>query len=56
MAVETNDLIRPVWLYNYKLGHNAERLPLANGGESAEMVFMQKGLTNKLAYSYIIQK
>jgi len=56
VAVETNDLIRPVWLYNYKLGHNAERLPLANGGESAEMVFMQKGLTNKLAYSYIIQK
>ena len=30
VAVETNDLIRPVWLYNYKLGHNAERI--ASGG------------------------
>ena len=26
VAVETNDLIRPVWLYNYKLGHNMERI------------------------------
>jgi len=26
VAVETNDLIRPVWLYNYKLGHNVERI------------------------------
>ncbi len=26
VAVETNDLIRPVWLYNYNLGHNAERI------------------------------
>ena len=26
VAVETNDLIRPVWLYNYKLGHNTERI------------------------------
>ena len=26
VAVESNDLIRPVWLYNYKLGHNAERI------------------------------
>jgi hypothetical protein len=26
VAVESNDLIRPVWLYNYKFGHNAERI------------------------------
>ena len=26
VAVESNDLIRPVWLYNYKLGHNMERI------------------------------
>ncbi len=26
VAVETSDLIRPVWLYNYKLGHNIERI------------------------------
>ena len=26
VAVETNDLIRPVWLYHYNLGHNAERI------------------------------
>jgi gamma-glutamylcyclotransferase (GGCT)/AIG2-like uncharacterized protein YtfP len=26
VAVETSDLIRPVWLYNYKLGHNVERI------------------------------
>lgn len=26
VAVETSDLIRPVWLYNYNLGHNAERI------------------------------
>lgn len=26
VEVETNDLIRPVWLYNYKLGHNMERI------------------------------
>lgn len=26
VAVESKDLIRPVWLYNYKLGHNAERI------------------------------
>lgn len=26
VTVETNDLIRPVWLYNYKLGHNMERI------------------------------
>lgn len=26
VAVETSDLIRPVWLYNYKLGHNMERI------------------------------
>ncbi len=25
-AVETNDLIRPVWLYNYKLGYNLKRI------------------------------
>jgi len=26
VAVESNDLIRPIWLYNYKLGHNMERI------------------------------
>lgn len=26
VAVETNDLIRPVWLYHYNLGHNEERI------------------------------
>jgi len=26
VAVEASDLIRPVWLYNYKLGHNTERI------------------------------
>lgn len=26
VAVETNDLIRPVWLYHYNPGHNAERI------------------------------
>lgn len=26
VALETSDLIRPVWLYNYKLGHNIERI------------------------------
>jgi hypothetical protein len=26
VAVETNDLIRPVWLHNYNLGNNMERI------------------------------
>ncbi len=26
VAVETSDLIRPVWLYHYNPGHNAERI------------------------------
>ena len=26
VAVKTNDLIRPVWLYHYHLGHNMERI------------------------------
>ena len=26
VAVESNNLIRPVWLYHYNLGHNAERI------------------------------
>jgi len=26
VAVETNDLIRPVWLYHYNPGHNTERI------------------------------
>ncbi len=26
VAVESNDLIRPVWLYHYNLGHNMERI------------------------------
>lgn len=26
VAVETNDLIRPVWLYHYNLGHNSQRI------------------------------
>jgi len=26
VAVESNDLIRPVWLYHYDLGHNGERI------------------------------
>ncbi|WP_245809490.1 hypothetical protein [Desulfamplus magnetovallimortis] len=26
VAVETNDLIRSVWLYNYNIGHNTERI------------------------------
>lgn len=26
VAVESNDLIRPVWLYHYNPGHNAERI------------------------------
>ena len=32
VAVETNDLIRPVWLYHYNPGHNAERITSGKWG------------------------
>ena len=31
VAVELNGLIWPVWFYNYKPGHNADRIVLATG-------------------------
>jgi gamma-glutamylcyclotransferase (GGCT)/AIG2-like uncharacterized protein YtfP len=32
VAVETNDLIRPVWLYHHNPGHNAERITSGKWG------------------------
>ncbi|MES9818834.1 MAG: gamma-glutamylcyclotransferase [Candidatus Thiodiazotropha sp.] len=56
VAVESKDLIRPVWLYNYKLGHNAKRITSGKWGESAEMVFLHDRVDRCIAYWYIIQK